>query len=121
MLLSIHTILDLIQNTLKNCFLVEWAKITYVSQVTKETNRFTIHLQDDEEKNRKYEIRIYLEQDNDMKKIAHSHVSLLEKCESDFPRITTTFTAVAMYELEKTLNRVLNNVKFFESDLEELN
>lgn len=120
MYLDLHTIIDLIINTLKNCFLIEDTKFEKI-KVGKETILLIVKADNED---RKYEIAIRYDKkgkDNDSIEVEISSIwlSLLDMCEG-FPIVTSSFTANALTEFENSLRRTIRNCWFYKEELNEL-
>ena len=117
MQLNFHNIVDLIINSLKHCFLLE--EVTIENVKTYETSTKIIFT-DNEEKDRKYEIMIFYEVEENINVITSCHFTILDSCCEEIPHITTSFTCRGLLEFEEAFRTLLCGVWFYGEEVKEI-
>lgn len=117
MILNFQSIIDLVLNTLENEFLLD---TPCISKFIKKTSKIEIEVVDSNDYDRKYQVTIYTEQENEnIVSIRSAYLTIVETV-IDGRFILGSFTSNGLIEFEESIKNVLGGVKFYEKEMEEL-
>lgn len=116
--ISLQTIIDLIQNTLKNIFLINSFKI---ERMDKRKENTKILFVEEENENKKYEVDMWFKYDARNNEFVIRSFSLTILIKNDyFPAVVTTYTASGLLKFEQSLTETLQNARFKVVEMENL-
>lgn len=119
MLINLHLIIDLIQNTLTKLFQTLPFKIV---EIEKRREQITLTLKDNEDNERKYQVTLYLKYDGRMNEfeIRSLYLVILDKSDGYFPVVIGSFTASNIIRFENALSMVIDGARFKAQEYEDL-